>query len=190
MKAYKGFNKDLQCTPGGKVFQYEVGGEYSEDKAEVCKTGFHACANPLEVLSYYPPADSRYCEVELDGVAGEKSGGTKLCATSIKVTAEIGLPGLIKAGVAYIKAQVNWEGASATNTGYQSAATVGSGGSVAVATGYEGRAAASPGSAICLAERGSNGELLRIKAAIIDGENLKPDTYYTLKNGEFVEVCK
>jgi hypothetical protein len=26
------------------------------------------------------------------------------------------------------------------------------------------------------------------KAGVVDGETLKPDTWYTLKNGEFVEV--
>lgn len=31
---YKGFNKDLQCTPDGKVFQYEIGKEYKEDNGE------------------------------------------------------------------------------------------------------------------------------------------------------------
>ena len=30
--------------------------------------------------------------------------------------------------------------------------------------------------------------LLGIKAAIIDGDILKPNTWYTLKDGEFVEV--
>jgi hypothetical protein len=26
------------------------------------------------------------------------------------------------------------------------------------------------------------------KATVVDGEKIKPDTYYTLKNGKFVEV--
>lgn len=24
VKAYKGFNKHMQCTPNGKIFQYEI----------------------------------------------------------------------------------------------------------------------------------------------------------------------
>ena len=68
MKAYKGFNEKLQC----RNFQYELGGEYEESKAELCKTGFHACENPIEVFDYYPPADSRYCEVELENVTKEQ----------------------------------------------------------------------------------------------------------------------
>lgn len=34
MKAYKGFNKDMTCTPsGGRPFQYKEGETYEEPKA-------------------------------------------------------------------------------------------------------------------------------------------------------------
>lgn len=55
-------------------------------------------------------------------------------------------------------------------------------------TGYEGKAKASVGSAIVVCERDDNYNLIGIKAAIIDGKNLKSDTYYTLVNGKFTEV--
>jgi hypothetical protein len=62
---------------------------------------------------------------------------------------------------------------------------------VAIAVGYKCRARASIGSAIVVAERGDwNGRtypLVGIKSAIVDGVVIKADTYYTLKNGEFVE---
>ena len=88
----------------------------------------------------------------------------------------------------------NWSAATntgdqsaATNTGDQSAAAVGGNGSVAIATGYESKAKANVGSAIVVCERDDNYNLIGIKAAIIDGKNLKADTYYTLINGEFIE---
>lgn len=52
MKTYKGFDKDLKC----RGFQYEVGKEYEEEKAEACEKGFHACANPLN-----PVEDNFFC---------------------------------------------------------------------------------------------------------------------------------
>ena len=79
----------------------------------------------------------------------------------------------------------NWS--VATNTGNWSAAAVGGNGSVAIATGYESKAKANVGSAIVVCERDDNYNLIGIKAAIIDGKNLKADTYYTLINGEFIE---
>lgn len=78
-----------------------------------------------------------------------------------------------------------------TNAGYHSAAEVGGGESVAMVTGYKSKAKAGLGSAIVIAERGDwNGEtypLINIRAAIVDGEKIKADTWYTLKNGEFVK---
>lgn len=62
MKCYKGFDKDLKC----RGFQYEIGKEYEENAADICYKGFHACENPMDVFRYYNPADSRYCEVDLD----------------------------------------------------------------------------------------------------------------------------
>ncbi len=120
MKGFKGFNKDLKC----RGFQFEQGKEYKEEKAECCETGFHFCENPLDVFGYYPPSNSRYCEVEGSGqIDKENRDDSKVAASQIKIGLEIGLPGLIKAGVEYIKSNVDWENAKETNTGYQSVAT-------------------------------------------------------------------
>ena len=135
MKLYKGFDKDLKC----RGHQFEVGKEYEEEKADICNCGFHACENPLDVFGYYPPADSRYCEVDLD-VNDQKSNDSKRVGKHIKINAEIGLPGLIKAGVEYTKDQVDWEHAKVSNTGYQSAAT--NTGYQSAATNTGGRSAA------------------------------------------------
>ena len=129
---YKGFDKDLKC----RGFQYETGKEYSTDKAVACKTGFHYCECPMDVLGFYAPCDdtgtpNRFCEVEGSGDF-DKSEIDKLCCTHLKVKAEIGLNGLIKAGVQFILSRVKWKDnkdantgnrSAATNTGYQSAAT-------------------------------------------------------------------
>ena len=103
MKAYKGFDKDMQC----RGFQYEEGKTYETDKAELCKTGFHACEDPLNVFRYYPPGSgSKYHEVTLEGVTDEKSNDTKRVGTKITVGAEIGIPGIVKAHVEYVKENV------------------------------------------------------------------------------------
>ena len=98
IKGYKGFDKDLKC----RGFQYEVGKEYSTDKAVACETGFHYCENPMDVLNFYTPCDdtgnlNRFCEVEGSGDF-DISKSDKICCTHLKVKAEIGLQGLIKAG--------------------------------------------------------------------------------------------
>ena len=196
MKAYKGFDKDLKC----RGFQYEVGKEYEEEKAVACECGFHACENPLDVFNYYTPADGRFCEVEQGGEIDKSSDDSKVASTKIKIKAEIGINGIIKAGVRFILDHVKFDTdkkfntgyqSAATNTGYQSAATVGKGGSVAIALGYNSKAKADIGSAIVIAERGEwNGDaypLFNIKSAIVDGVKLKANTFYTVRNNEFIE---
>ena len=119
MKCFKGFDKDLKC----RDFQYEIGKEYTEEKADICNCGFHACEFPMDVFGYYPPSDSRYCEVELEENGQKSSDDSKRVGKKISVKAEIGIAGIIKAGVEYIKEQVDWEDDKATNTGDYSAAT-------------------------------------------------------------------
>ena len=147
MKGYKGFDKDLKCLD----FQYEVGKDYTtEGKIEACKNGFHFCENPMDVLGYYPPSDSRYCIVESSGQEDRDGDDSKVATSKIHISAEIGLKGLIEAGVKFILDKVNWKDnkesntgdrSAATNTGYQSAATNTGYRSAATNTGYQSAAA-------------------------------------------------
>ena len=107
IKTYKGFDKDLKC----RGFQYEVGKEYvlpEGESVELCHKGFHACESPLGVLDHYPMFDddgneNRFCEVEQSGEFDRCDNSTKVCSSRIKIKAEIGLAGLIKAGIEWIK---------------------------------------------------------------------------------------
>ena len=83
---------------------------------------------------------------------------------------------------------------AASATGYRGAASATGKSSVALASGVEGKAMGEIGCAIFLVERGEwDGEtypILSAKAAVVDGETIKPGVWYTLKNGEIVEVCE
>ena len=140
MKAYKGFNQKLQCTPGGKCYQFEIGKAYEEESAKLCSNGFHACENPIDVFGYYPPIDSRYCEVELDDVSDEHGGDSKICGRKIKIGAEIGIKGIVDAFVKCTFDKVDFENSKESNTGYQSAATNTGYQSAATNTGYQSAA--------------------------------------------------
>ena len=259
MKSYKGFDKDLKC----RGFQYEIGKEYEEEKAEACSCGFHACEMPLDVFNHYAPAGNRFCEVEQSGEIDRDCGDSKVASTKIKIGAEIGIPGLVKAQIEWVKETINFDeaiakaenspdehatgyqgAASATGTsgtasatgtsgaasatGYQGAASATGDQGAASATGYQGAASATGyqgaasatgdqgaasatgkdsvalsagkdgtvmaalGCAIFAVERGEwdgfTYPIVSVAAAIVDGEKIKADTWYTVKNGEFVEV--
>ena len=86
IKAYKAFDKNFKC----RGFQYEVGETYHiDEEVEICRKGFHACQNCMDVLRFYPLNDSRFAEVEVwgDVVFSENDG--KLCASDIKIIREL-----------------------------------------------------------------------------------------------------
>lgn len=142
MIVYKGTHKDMTCNG----FQFELGQEYVEEEAELCVKGFHGCEYPLDVFRYYAPADSRFFVADLDGVTDEEEDDSKRAGTKIKLRSEIGIAGIVKAAVEYIKEKAesiknqtgNWS--ASTNTGDRSAATNTGGRSAATNTGYRSAA--------------------------------------------------
>ena len=206
IKSYKGFDKDLKC----RGFQFEVGGEYEEETAEACRTGFHACESPLEVFSYYAPGEqSRYCVVEQSGEISRHSDDSKVASSKIKIGAEIGIPGLVKAQFEYIKERTELSGkhhstgsrSANSATGYGSAnvstgvecSNDGSGErNICVAWGKESKCKGAVGCFLVLSEWGDwDGDKYPFSSAqmvLVDGKTIKADTWYTLKDGQIVEV--
>jgi hypothetical protein len=209
IKGFKGFDKDLKC----RGYQYEVGQYFQEEgKIEACSKGFHFCENPFDVFSYYPPSSengiNRYCVVEGGGSIDKDSDDTKIACSKLHISAEIGLKGLVEAGVKFILDKVNWKDckesntgnqsaatntgdqSAATNTGNQSAAQVSGKDSIAIVTGKDSKAKGSIGCWIVLTERGdwdgNTYPIKEVKAVKVDGGLIKPDTYYKLDNGEII----
>ena len=124
IKGFKGFDKDLKC----RGYQYELGQDFQEEgKIEACSKGFHFCENPFDVFSYYPPSAengiNRYCVVEGGGSIDKDSDDTKIACSKLHISAEIGLKGLVEAGIKFILDKVNWKDCKESNTGNYSAAT-------------------------------------------------------------------
>ena len=179
MKVYKATYKDMKC----RGFQYELGktAEVNGD-IELCKNGLHACEMPLDVLSYYAPGDgSRYFEAELEDASNEMhSDDTKRVGKKLTLSAEIGIPGLVKAQVEYVKAQCDFDNAiKKANaekenhaTGYMGAASATGLRGAASATGYMGAASATGlrGAASATGERGAASATGESGAASATGE--------------------
>ena len=130
--AYKGFNQDWTCLG----YQYEVGKTY-EHRGDVkaCNSGFHACEYPLDVLSYYSPAVSKFAVVKMSGETSKDSDDTKIAFAKITIETEINLPEMVKKAVKWIKGKVDWDAAKISNTGNCSVATNTGNRSVATNTG-------------------------------------------------------
>ena len=206
MKTYKGFDGELKC----RGYQYEIGKEYEEEKAKACDCGFHACQNPLDVFKYYAPSSSRYCEVEQSGTLSTHDDDSKVASTKIKICTEIGIKGIVEAGVKFIleKSKLNdgkvsntgnrssatntGDYSSATNTGDYSSANVEGLESVAISVGIGGKAKGAKGCFLVLAEWEQNNiegrHRKNVKAVKVDGKKIKEDTFYILKDGRFEEA--
>ena len=240
IKAVKGFNQDMTCTPTEDIkFQYEEGKTYEEEVADVCNKGFHACELPMNAFSYYPPTKSIYHEVEMFGKI-DSSESNKTCSSKIKIGAKINIAGIIKASIDIIRrkaeeessassgyygnaassgyygnaASSGYKGNAASSGDYGNAASSGNCGnaassgycgsakaehpnSCAIAWGPESKASGVKGSHLVLAEWESNGgnywdeETWTFKGAkmvVVDGENIKENTWYGLKNGKVIEI--
>ena len=186
MRAFKGFNKDLTC----RGYQYEEGKEFHTERAECCDTGFHACEYPLDCFGYYDPAHSVFHEVELSGEMDKSGDNTKVSATGD-----------------YGASSATGDYGASSATGYKGASSVSDPTGVAVAWGHEARAKGCKGAHLILSDwkyvgaRYSDGdymdpydkeswELTGAKMVVVDGENIKEDTYYRCIEGEIVEVTE
>lgn len=210
MKGYKGFSKGLVCR--GK--QYAENTVFEEDTAEICKSGMHFCENPFDVLDHYGfVADNgelnEYAEVEaLDDAQTDDQ--KKFCTKKLKVGEKLGIAGLVNAFVDFTLDKTKRDSAAmntgdrsaamntgsysvAINTGSYSAAMNTEKDGFAISTGIKGKAKGALGCYIAVAEwtydkYANEYKLAGFKAHKVDGKTIKPDTFYSLKNGKFVAV--
>ena len=211
MKGFKAFDKGMVCR--GK--QYAENSTFEEAGAETCCSEgmMHFCETPFDCLDYYPLIDKNgelieIAEVEaLDKVVCKDN---KRASKKIKIGDKLSFRDFIKLGIQCIiestkpsssgnGAQIGSSGDSAQigSSGYRALigssgdrAQIGSSGNRAVvsAIGINSMIKAKTGSWITLAEYDEERNPICVKSAMIDGENLLPDVFYTLKNGEFVPI--
>ena len=152
--SYKGFDKDLKC----RDFQFEIGKSYTHDGAvKVCESGFHACENPWDVLSYYNIADSRFCVVEQSGEIQKQAADSKIASASITISAELTLPEFVKVCVNWLLKSCSADTVAASGDGSRLAAS--GDGSHLAASGDDSHLAAS-GAYSRLAASGDGSQLV------------------------------
>ena len=212
MKGYKGFDPGLVC----KDKQYQENTVFEEPEAEICKKGMHFCENPFDVLDYYDlvredGSFNDFAEVEaLDETRTDDF--KKFCTKKLKIGVKLSFAGFVKACVDFVLEKTTREMPSA-NIDSGDCSQIGSSGnyakigssgdyakincegkdSVICCAGHGSVAKASTGCWITLAEwkydrAKGNYVPVCVKTEYVDGERIKADTPYTLKDGTFVEV--
>lgn len=198
MTTYKGTDRAMKCHE----FQYELGKKFTWDGAVRCgDRGGHSVVCPMDALSYYSPVDgSRYFECEAGGtIDGKNNVDSKIASSELTLKSEIGLDGLIKEQFDYVKQLAEGNATQglrghAAAQGDVSHAEVHGEDAIAAAFGADGRVMAGKVGAWLTAyewEYTVSGFHIKTgKCVRVDGEKIKPNVWYTLKNGEFVEVEK
>ena len=208
MKGYKGFSNGLICNKK----QYAENTVFEEPKAVICRCGMHFCENPLDVLDYYPLVDENGVQnefAEVEALAGVHTDDKKkFCTTKLKIGAKLSFAGFVKAAIDFVFEKCNGgevdtgDSSQLAASGYSSqlaasgdsSKLAASGDSSVVAgIGINNIAKAALGCWITLAEWEYSNEKKRhipvcVKTEQVDGERIKADVFYKLKNGEFVEV--
>ena len=111
--AYKATDKNMMCR--GK--QYEVGKTYTEEKADCCTAGMHACEVSFDVLHYYHVSDgARFFQVECGGEVDKSSDDSQLACTELTVKGELKLTDMLKIGVEAVMKRVKEKTAGAKET--------------------------------------------------------------------------
>ena len=202
MKGFKRFEKDFSCR--GK--QYEENTTYEEHGVGCCHKGvMHFCEDPWEVLNHYDLVDgngnfSEFAEVEALGQVW--NDGEKRATNKIHIGAKLGLKGFLKSCIDFTIEKTKYESngtnlpgdyAQIGSSGYYAKINSTGEDAVIMCAGSRSKAKGKNGSWITLAEWVKDEEKGRyvpicVKTERVDGEKIKEDTYYTLKNGEFVEV--
>ena len=189
MKGFKGFDKDLRCR--GMQYAIRETAKHS-GTVRMCNSGLHFVEHPLDALTYYPlHKDSRYAEIEADGVSSQTEKDSKRVAQSLIVTAELKIPALIKAAVEFTfqkaKPTTGRSAHSATTGDFAHSSALGKN-TIAAALGYNSKARGAKGSFLVLAEYKNDGVTVKaVGVAQVRGK-IRPDTWYALKNGKFTEV--
>ena len=210
---YKAFEPGMICR--GK--QYAENTVFEETGADgCCQAGvMHYCEEPFDCLDYYPLVNDRgeiteFAKVEPLVEVLKKDN--KRASRKLRIGAKLSLKDFINAQIdiqmekgnnetaasgdgSQLAASGNWSKLAASGnrsklaaSGNWSKLAASGANSVAAAIGKDSMVSASLGSWIVLAEYDRQGKPLCVRAAQIDGEKLRPNVFYKLKDGEFVEA--
>ena len=218
MRAFKGFNKDLTCRgyqyEEGKEFHTERA-ECCDTGFHACEYpldcfGYydpaHSVFHEVELSGEIDKSgdNTKVCATDIKiGARLSIAGLVKMAIdfTMSKVNKEAG------SDERYGFASATGNCGASSATGYKGASSVSDPTGVAVAWGHEARAKGCKGAHLILSDwkyvgaRYSDGdymdpydkeswELTGAKMVVVDGENIKEDTYYRCIEGEIVEVTE
>ena len=188
--------------PGEGSIYREVELDATDEKAEDSKR----CGKRIKIgarldVAGICKAHFEYVKSQCDPVAGRVGGDKEAVSVGNNASAAAGFRGSAAAGFRGSAAAGNYGSAAAGESGSAAAGNYGSAISrgsssvgpdgLACARGNHVKVRGGLGAVLVIAEENAdNYDIYKWAAAVVDGEKIKPDTWYELKNGEFTEAEK
>ncbi len=175
MTCYKAFEPGLIC----RGYKYRPGLNVTE-KANCAANGFHCAVDPLDCLAYYPDIKkSVFCLVEALGDIDEDANDSKVSCTELKIVRQLSLKDFFLHILIYMakhpsknsRGKISDDRGIARN-GYT------------IVRGRYPAGRGELGDIIALLQDDGEGNTLGLNVYVIDGENLKENTYYDIYGKE------
>lgn len=186
MRAYKAFNAQLQAIMGKSTFQFAPGETYEETECKCARNGFHCAENPLCTLNYYHNMDARFFIVEAAGDINQDGADSRISCTKITLIQEISRPQLAAHACLYMEKYPNRD----TESEYvkKNRGRCEKDGDFIIVRGKSPVAAGVKGAYLFLVqEKLQSREISVIYPVYVDGEEIRENTWYGIKEGE---LCK
>ena len=217
IKTYKGFNKDMTCRDfqyeEGKEYE-EPSVEICDHGFHACeypldclgyyapnKGVYHEVEQSGEIQKQSDDSKVASTKIKIGAeisIAGIVKAAIEYTTERAKKESDNGNDyGASSATGDYGASSATGNCGASSATGYKGSAEAGDPDSVAIAWGYRGKAKGVLGSYLVLADWEGNErnywtqnqwKFKGAKMVRVDGENIKPDTWYTMKDGKIVEV--
>lgn len=164
--------------------EYKTFGKASQGKLNTCE-------NTAYAFGHYPAACGPYGDVDKERQAEEGCEDANQCRKKITIGAVIGIKGILEAAVNFSMDKSDGNGSGESDHEGNTVSEACSEDSIAIATGIDGKAKGERGSYIVLAEwelkEDGHWHIKDVRSVRVDGERIKENIFYILKDGEFVE---
>ena len=190
MIAFKGFTKNLTATMGKGTFQFKEGETYTEEESKCFRTGFHCAEDPFDCFHYYGLGNgNRYFMVEAAGSLNEDGSDSKISCTQITLLKELTLKEMTYHKIRYmiLHPARKWQDYRSDYEVAEDRAEGKGEGTIAIARGKNPKIRGKAGSVLGLLCEPEEGVFSQAKVFEVK-DNIKPDTWYRLVDGELQEA--
>lgn len=183
MIVFKATNGDMTCTSGHGIFQYQLGVPATAERSKCADSGLHACEYVLDCTIYYSLGNkNRFFKAKAEGDIAEDGTDTRIACTRLTLMKELNNHDIAREAMLYMMHHPHrdgWQKNRHMLDVREQTASMNIPDGIAIARGTNPRVSGGIGAHLGLIAE-QNGKIIAAKLFDVDGENILPDTWYTL----------